>query len=187
MDSYLKLIQSAPVPVIMIVSGIYFLLPAITGGISGKINVVKGRQRFSVAIGFLILLVGFVLYQTRGENVPGPADNSASEETLFNAQASPNSEIAPGGARNANLPYFMTRSIMEQDIKGKSAQELEIMRNEIFARHGMIFTSPDLSSYFSRQRWYVPKYEPGHFPAGLLNIIEQDNIQFLKHQESLRR
>lgn len=42
------------------------------------------------------------------------------------------------------------------DLKGKSATELEIMRNSIFARRGLIFTREDLAEYFSRQPWYTP-------------------------------
>ena len=35
--------------------------------------------------------------------------------------------------------------------------ELEIMRNEIYARHGWVFNRRDLQDYFGRQSWYQPK------------------------------
>lgn len=41
---------------------------------------------------------------------------------------------------------------------GKSASELRIMRNEIFARYGYIFESEDLAEYFDTKIWYNPKY-----------------------------
>jgi len=37
-------------------------------------------------------------------------------------------------------------------------QHLRLLRNLIFARHGLIFNSPDLVSYFSRFPWYNPRY-----------------------------
>lgn len=41
-------------------------------------------------------------------------------------------------------------------LKGKSANELRLIRNEIFARYGYIFNSQDLSDYFETKLWYRP-------------------------------
>jgi hypothetical protein len=40
------------------------------------------------------------------------------------------------------------------DLKGKTAEELDIMRNEIYARHGYIFRRKDLRDHFKKQEWY---------------------------------
>ncbi len=45
-------------------------------------------------------------------------------------------------------PDSSTRLLTEIDLEGKSKQELRIMRNEIFASYGYIFTSEDLKNYF---------------------------------------
>ena len=42
------------------------------------------------------------------------------------------------------------------DLHGKSAIELDLMRNEVYARHGYIFGRPDLQEYFGGQPWYRP-------------------------------
>ncbi|MFC1678826.1 YARHG domain-containing protein [Elusimicrobiota bacterium] len=39
-------------------------------------------------------------------------------------------------------------------LDGKSLQELRLLRNELFARHGRKFRSQDLADYFSKQPWY---------------------------------
>ncbi len=39
-------------------------------------------------------------------------------------------------------------------LEGKSVEELRRMRNEIYARHGKPFKSPELHSYFKSQDWY---------------------------------
>jgi len=62
-----------------------------------------------------------------------------------------------------------------------SKDELKIMRNEIFARHGYIFKTDDLKSYFSKQKWYKPEREN---VDDLLSIIEKKNVATIKSAES---
>ena len=38
----------------------------------------------------------------------------------------------------------------------KTPAELRLLRNEIFARHGRIFKTPDLQDFFPKQSWYKP-------------------------------
>ncbi|MFA5122223.1 YARHG domain-containing protein [Zavarzinia sp.] len=65
------------------------------------------------------------------------------------------------------------------DMAGKTAWELDIMRNEIFARHGYIFKRNDLSDYFSNQPWYRPNKsflsynEMTHEEKYIANVILQ--------------
>jgi hypothetical protein len=44
----------------------------------------------------------------------------------------------------------------EETLQGKTAFELDILRNEYYAKHGYIFARKDLSEYFSKQNWYIP-------------------------------
>ncbi len=54
------------------------------------------------------------------------------------------------------------------------------MRNEIFARHGLIFKRSDLDNYFRKQPWYTPMNEN---VDGMLTPIEKANIELLKRIE----
>ena len=72
--------------------------------------------------------------------------------------------------------------IDHQEIKNKSLDELRIMRNEIFARHGYIFKSDDLSKYFSSYDWYAPKHDNVNH---LLTEIDKANIAYIVEQEAL--
>ena len=47
-----------------------------------------------------------------------------------------------------------TKKIRTSTLEKLTAEELRIARNEIYARHGYIFQSDDLSEYFSTQIWY---------------------------------
>lgn len=54
---------------------------------------------------------------------------------------------------------------------------LRIMRNEIYARHGYVFSSADLKAYFSKQPWYKPLNNNG---AVKLTPIENLNVELIK-------
>jgi hypothetical protein len=170
MDSYLKLIQSTPVPVILIVAGIVFLLLSISGGISGKINVEPGRQAIAGVIGGILVLIGLwfnfgIVGKGHDRIAPGFADGT-DKNSGQNGQ-----------------PFYLFRKITEKDIAGKSSNELNLMRNTIYAWHGMRFSRKELQAYFNRQSWYKPEYDPGSFPVGILSQVEQENIQLLKYYE----
>lgn len=86
---------------------------------------------------------------------------------------------------SAGLPspkylFLSERAIGDQDLANKSAFELDIMRNEVFARYGRRFKDPELQSYFNMQPWYKPIYEPDKFPEDLLTTTEIKNVQYLR-------
>jgi hypothetical protein len=54
------------------------------------------------------------------------------------------------------------------------------MRNEIYARHGYIFSANELRGYFSNQNWYHPLYND---VSGMLSDLEKSNIALLKRKE----
>lgn len=77
--------------------------------------------------------------------------------------------------------YLREREITYADVEGKSAEELRLMRNYIFARRGYIFESEDLKEYFERFSWYVPLY---YDVTPRLSDIEKYNVNFIKEWET---
>jgi len=47
--------------------------------------------------------------------------------------------------------------LSETDLAGLSRDELRILRNCVYARHGRKFVSPELQRYFDRRPWYRPR------------------------------
>jgi hypothetical protein len=80
-------------------------------------------------------------------------------------------------------PTFMTRRLTADDLVGKSAHDLELMRNEIYARHGRMFVRADLQRYFDSQPWYKAKYSPDSFPAELLTPVQKHNVAVISEAE----
>lgn len=53
-------------------------------------------------------------------------------------------------------PQSSTRSLTEKDVENLKNEELRIMRNEIYARHGYSFKLADMREYFDKLDWYMP-------------------------------
>lgn len=81
------------------------------------------------------------------------------------------------------LPDSSSRELTIADISGLSHDQLELARNEIYARHGRKFTNPTLQNYFNSQAWYTGTIEPEDFTDDMLSDVEKSNIQFIKDHE----
>jgi hypothetical protein len=55
-------------------------------------------------------------------------------------------------------PHWMNYRLLETELSQKSERELNLIRNEIFARHGYIFEDSEYRDYFNNKSWYSPKY-----------------------------
>jgi hypothetical protein len=78
-----------------------------------------------------------------------------------------------------HVPAFMVRLLTDHDLIGKTPDDLDLMRNEIFARLGRRFERADLQSYFESQTWYKPRFAPSDFDASLLSSIQRQNVTIL--------
>jgi hypothetical protein len=68
------------------------------------------------------------------------------------------------------------RILSENDIANIDKYELKLMKNEIFARYGYIFKTPEMKAYFESQNWYKPKYDD---VTSYLTEIEKNNIALI--------
>ncbi len=77
----------------------------------------------------------------------------------------------------------MERELTDADISGLSSRQLQIMKNEIYARHGRRFQTAWLQDYFDAQPWYKPIYSPDNFPTSLLTPVQLTNVAILAKAE----
>ncbi len=73
------------------------------------------------------------------------------------------------------------RLISQSELDTLSLARLRIARNEIFARRGRRFASPDLHAHFSQFSWYRPQYD-----EVALSSIEAANVQRFRNEELSR-
>ncbi|HVG31622.1 MAG TPA: YARHG domain-containing protein [Pyrinomonadaceae bacterium] len=84
--------------------------------------------------------------------------------------------LSPG-----DMELFQDHPIREEMLHGLSLHELRLLRNEVYARHGMQFRTPWLSQYFFFQPWYMP-VEEGQKPSEL-SAIEKQNVETIVKYE----
>lgn len=92
-----------------------------------------------------------------------------------------------GGSQDYVLPDSSTRQLSYGDIAGLTKEQLRIARNEIYARHGRMFTSEELQSYFNSKSWYRGTVSAGSFSENMLSQLEKDNIKLIQERENALR
>lgn len=79
-----------------------------------------------------------------------------------------------------SYPEASQRLLKPKDVENMFKEDLEFMRNEIFARHGYCFKKKNLRQEFELQDWYVPNTVD---IKGFLTEIEKKNIELIKRYE----
>ncbi len=77
-------------------------------------------------------------------------------------------------------PEASQRELKPADVENLMKSELQLMRNEIFARHGYCFKKKDMRQRFENLDWYVPDNVD---VKDLLTEIEKKNIRLIKRYE----
>ena len=79
-----------------------------------------------------------------------------------------------------SYPEASQRLLVPDDVENMMKEDLEFMRNEIFARHGFCFKKKHLRQQFENEEWYVPNTVD---IKGHLTEIEKKNIEMIKRYE----
>jgi hypothetical protein len=96
----------------------------------------------------------------------------------------------PGQAVYSPWSWTSRRPVTRADLAPLSRRELELMRNEIFARHGWVFERDDLRAHFANQPWYRPKGTLANRAAAnrladkTIAPLERQNIKVILEYES---
>ena len=100
-----------------------------------------------------------------------PVDQNSSDTTPDS------SEVAAEPSIPGRWPDTCTRSVTIADLEGLSAIDLDIMRNEIYARHGWNFQNDELRMYFNSQPWYQPRLAESRDAANNLVVKEMTPLE----------
>ncbi|MBH5398841.1 YARHG domain-containing protein [Bradyrhizobium sp. CNPSo 4010] len=77
------------------------------------------------------------------------------------------------------FPDSDSRLLADADLRALGKDDLRLARNEIFARRGRYFNSPDLTARFSKFAWYAP-----HTWDPQLNAVEKANVALIDRYEA---
>lgn len=71
--------------------------------------------------------------------------------------------------------------IKDEHLDSLTREEIALIRNEVFARHGYIFQKEPYKSYFSSMPWYIPDED---FTDSAFSEIEKANVDAIVIYES---
>lgn len=71
--------------------------------------------------------------------------------------------------------------ITDEELEKLDDKKIELIKNEIYARHGYIFTNQALKKYFESFSWYKPNDD---YSPKLLNQTEKANLKIIKKFQS---
>ncbi len=84
----------------------------------------------------------------------------------------------------AIFPQSSQQFLTAQDLEGYTKSELRLGRNEIYARHGRMFSDQTLQTYFLEKAWYQPTYTPDVFQESMLSSLEKTNVSRISSAET---
>ena len=90
----------------------------------------------------------------------------------------------PSSSSEYILPYSNSKFYTKAEISGLSAKQLRLARNEIYARHGAIFTAADLDAHFRSCSWYKPTRAVSAIDEDAeFNVYEYTNMEVIRGLE----
>lgn len=124
---------------------------------------------------------------------PKPKDTAAAVTPVVTATAQPSAAPTPTPTPTPTpkpadgsyiLPDSATRRLTQADVADLTWEQCCLARNEIYARHGRIFQTPQIAAYFEAQSWYHGTVPGASFDSNTLSPIEHANIDFLAGYEN---
>ena len=104
MEEAIKAIQETPVPTMLIVAGLFFILLGFISKLGGMIEVSSEQKKFTIPIGLLVLTIGLVLYFSPSPNVGSPINSSGPTLTTDPTPTPTSSSPAPNNSAITPAP-----------------------------------------------------------------------------------
>lgn len=138
--------------------------------------------------------------ETNGSDGQNSADSDSGRTVILEREvpAPQQSSTTPAPPVSTHDDYLVpdvaARQYSREELERFDNYQLYLARNEIFARHGMIFSDryADLRDYFSRKSWYYPRYTRDEWIAmedrgdKQLNATEDYNAELMIDIEKSR-
>ncbi len=165
-----------------------------------------------VVVLIIALLVGGIFYAVRSgffntnkvqntyhdtvitQNTTTPTEKTISDTAITENSTTTLSSTTEATTTRKNYDeYEYNDYLFPSDIKlltgeyldTKSKNEIDLIRNEIYARHGYIFKMEQYSNYFIQKSWYKPIESDMDKVYDDFNSIEKQNIEILVEYQNL--
>lgn len=117
-----------------------------------------------------------VLYISKGTDNPVEATVARGEPV-----SEPDTTKSPDKKKSGSyiLEDSDTKIISKSEIEKLSENEMTLALNEIFARYGRKFKTPEIQAYFDKQDWYKGTTDPEDFDEDVINSTERENVSVI--------
>lgn len=116
--------------------------------------------------------------------------NMSRTKTELIPEATPTPEVTPTTAPATDGDYIFSESssryLTDEEVSALSSDQLELAKNEIYARHGRQFVTDYIAEYFNSKSWYQGTIDPETFDAqqdSIFNEYELANINKIAQWE----
>ena len=152
----------------------------ITDGSLGAINVyiyVKQNELVEVTAEREGQITG-VPTEYEKRSVSSNTSNAANDENNTNVGNSTLEQQAAASQEKKDGEYLFNSDseyITDSYLDTKTKDEIRLILNEIYARHGYIFSTDKYINYFAAKSWYKPQYDSIDDAEKQFNAVEQQN------------
>lgn len=115
-------------------------------------------------------------------------DDSNILPTIAAPTSTPISTLQPTSTPKESMYLFDSdkQYITKEFLDSKTKDEIRLMLNEMYARHGYIFNLNEYKTYFNKQSWYTPKYTSEFEAESHFNEIEKENKKIIVNYEKAK-
>lgn len=182
MEEAIKAIQETPVPTMLIVAGLFFILLGFISKLGGMLEVSPEQKRFTIPIGLLVLMIGLVLYFDPSLDSVSPGNISEAISTTEPTLSSPISNSlenrpSPSVDRTVQSTWqFIGISSLTGEgifVDSSSIKKSADATDFTYRIKGeVLFAQADCSN----NQWYVSTYDKTYSP---LSQATQDMLSYV--------
>lgn len=126
-------------------------------------------------------------FSVSGENYESTGNGGSNTASGFDTAVTGETDGTQAGSADS---YMITdssrRYLTAEELSGLNAWELKVARNEIYARHGVLFGEGAIQDHFNTRTWYHGTIEASAFDSSVLNEYEWANIQTIQSVEAAK-
>jgi hypothetical protein len=126
MDGIITALKETPIPTILVIAGIAFLLLSIAGQLAGRIAVPPERQRWAAVVGSILLVAGVALYIIPPTRIISPQPSEVPPPSSFEPATKEKPPPSPPEAQKDPEHPPPPPPPATQDIRVESIKSLDV-------------------------------------------------------------
>lgn len=153
-----------------------------------KKSILTKTAVFVAGLSIIGIITDICLHNNKEKNSNAFVENTTQiENTVESSEDKPEQDDISNNVNDKNniyiLPESHIRYIDYSEILDFDTKTLNLAKNEIYARHGFIFSTNSIAQYFGGCTWYEPSVEASQFIDSVFNTYELANIKLLEDYE----